>query len=414
MIEKTILPCGLTILSEKRSELPSLALSYTIVSGSRDEDHNQAGLHHFIEHMVFKGNPRYPQESIAQISDRMGGHLNAFTAKEITQYYTKAIPEHLETAIDLLSNLVFKAHFPPHEFQKEKEVVIQEIRESRDSPDNQVFDLFYERVYPDSSLGLSITGDEQSLDQLSPNTLKQYYLQQYQPQHAILTAVGSLDHQQLTALAEQFFLSYPASAPSGFKSISLPEFKPGIHQIAQPSLEQVYHLIGMPAPHAAHPHHAAYMLVNELLGGGMSSRLHQRLRESMGLVYSVNSFYENYRDCGLQMIFAVTQSEKLSEYRKAIEVELKTLHRQLPGKEEVDRVRDHLKASTILGLESNVARSRLLTNQWLYQGEFQTLEEMSAEITAIDDKAIAGILEEYFSLDQMAELRYGAGIRDQY
>ena len=408
MIEKTILPCGLTILSEKRSELPSLALSYTIISGSRDEEPADAGLHHFIEHMVFKGNERYSQEQIAQSSDRMGGHLNAFTAKEITQYYTKAIPEHFPAVFDLLSCLVFKATFPPQEFQKEKEVVIQEIRESRDTPDSQIFDLLYERVFPESSLGISITGDERSLGNLTLDQLTSFYHQIYQPRHAVLTAAGALDHDQLVDLASSFFGGHPPADPQGFKKLNKPRFKAAVHRVDQASLEQVYHLICMPAPAADHPRHSDYMLVNELLGGGMSSRLHQRLREDLGLVYSVNSFYENYRDCGLQMIYAVTQAEKMAEYRSVLMDELQRLHASPPDDAEMERVRDHLKASTILGLESNVSRLRLITNQWLYQGYFQTIAELSAEIEAIDREAVDLILAEYFSMEEQAELRYGA------
>lgn len=408
MIEKTILPCGLTIISEKRSEMSSLALSYTIVSGSRDENPREAGLHHFIEHMVFKGNPGYTQEAIAQTSDRMGGHLNAFTAKEITQYYTKAIPEHFAAAFDLLSNLVFKASFPDMEFHKEKEVIIQEIRESRDTPDSQIFDLFYERVYPGSSLGTSITGDETSLADISHEKLVSFHQQTYQPGRTILTVVGAMEHPALVEMAESFFRHAPATRPLGFTPQTCPTYRPGTHRIAQDNLEQVYHLIGMPAPAAAHKKRAAYMLVNELLGGGMSSRLNQRLREEMGLVYSVSSFYENYRDCGLQMIFAVTQAEKLKAYRSSLMEELHRLKTTTASNEEVRRVRDHLMASTILGLESNVSRSRLLTNQWLYQQSFQSIEEMKAEIEAISSDDIHQILDAFFSMEQMAELSYGA------
>ena len=407
MIEKTILPCGLTILSESRSEQSSLALSYTIPSGSRDESPDQAGIHHFIEHLVFKGNPRYSQQAIAQLSDRMGGHLNAFTAKEVTQYYTKAIPQHLERSFDLLSHLVFEADFPESEFDKEKEVITQEIRESRDTPDSQVFDLLYERIFPDSSLGVTITGDEKSLGGLSRDKVLEFYRRLYQPQNAVLTAVGALEHQRLADLAQAFFEQRPAAPAAGFHRTPLPRFHPGVHQVDQSSLEQVYHLVGMSAPPAAHPHRAAYMLVNELFGGGASSRLHQHLREELGLVYSVSSFYENYRDCGVQMIFSITQPEKMAEFRRALEREMKSLHRQLPSTEEMERVRDHLKASTILSLESNVSRSRLITNQWLYQRRFQTIEEMSAEIDAIDRQAVAEVLEEFFSLERIAELRYG-------
>jgi predicted Zn-dependent peptidase len=410
MIQQTTLPSGLTLISEKRTGLPSLALSYTIVSGSRDEATREAGLHHFIEHMVFKGNPRYSQEAIAQVSDQMGGHLNAFTAKEITQYYTKAIPEHFDTAFDLLSNLIFRADFPAAEFEKEKEVIIQEIRESRDTPDSQAFDLFYERVFPGSSLGASITGDEASLADLSRDTLVSFHRQIYRPEKTVLTVVGAIEHTRLLDMVGDFFLDHPAAAPLGFHPQLQPDYHPGSHRIEQESLEQVYHLVGMPAPRAAHKKRAAYMLVNEMLGGGMSSRLNQRIREEMGLVYSVSSFYENYRDCGLQMIFAVTQGDKLEAYRSALIEELQGLRNRKASPGEVDRVRDHLKASTILGLESNVSQSRLLTNQWLYQQSFQTLEEMSAEIAAIGEADIAEVLDEFFSLEEMAELRYGSDL----
>ncbi|MCK4889242.1 MAG: insulinase family protein, partial [Candidatus Aminicenantes bacterium] len=242
-MKKTVLKSGLTVLTEKYSQIPSFALSYTVKSGSCNETVSNNGLHHLIEHMLFKGSSKYSQRDIADISDRLGGRMNAFTSREITQYYIKSIDEKFSESFDLLTDIVFNSNFDKTEFTKEKDVISQEIKEGDDNPDSKAFELFYRKVFGDSGVGLPIAGTLESVSGLKRNFVDKKYRELYIPSNIILSCVGNIDHEEILILAEEKFAD---SSPSHLLEImnTGQSFNSGVSVHSNKSLKQVYSVIG--------------------------------------------------------------------------------------------------------------------------------------------------------------------------
>jgi predicted Zn-dependent peptidase len=406
MVEKTILPCGLTVISENFPEFPSFALSYSLKSGSRAESPDSNGIHHLIEHMLFKGSRRYDLKQIADISDRLGGRLNAFTSKEITQYYIKSIDEKLEESFALLSDIVFHSTFPVDEFAKEKNVIIQEIKEADDNPETNAFETFYEKVYSGNALGYPIGGREKLVAGMKRSRVFNFYRKEYVPENMLLSAAGNIRHQELVALAGDFFASFPARDPRGFQ-FPRARFRPRRFQKKNNSLNQCYVLTALDSISLVSSLRHPIMIMNDILGGGMSSRLFQSIREEKGLAYTVSSFIDSYLECGVQIIYAVIEPDKVGAYLKAMRSEIGRLRKKGIGHDELERAKDHIKSSIILGLENNVAKMRFNASQELYLGKEQKVADIIAEIQATTERDINGFCGEYLDLDQGAVLAYG-------
>jgi len=390
MVKKTVLDCGLTVISEYYPDSPSAALSYTLKKGSRNEDRQDCGLFHFIEHMLFKGGAKYDYKAIAAISDRLGGQLNAFTGKEMTQYYLKVVRDKADQAFDLLSEIVFKSSFPADELEKERGVIIQEVRETLDNPDHYAFDLFYEKAFPGSGLALPIGGYEDTVAQLGHERIHSLYREIYHPANFVLASAGALGHEELLGLASGFFRGFPGREPHpfyyrGFNWQAIQEMKPN------PSLQQAYVIIAFPGLAGASPEREAFMVLNDALGGGMSSRLFQSIREEKGLAYTINSFHESYFESGVHLVFAVIEPRQIAEYLAAVRAEVELFRDQGLSGEELARSKDHIRASVVLGLESNLARMRYLVNHELYHGAEIPLDELLGRVDAV-------------SLEQLGEL----------
>ncbi|MCP4152872.1 MAG: insulinase family protein, partial [bacterium] len=289
MLEKTVLDCGLVVISEYIPAFPSFSLSYTLRGGSRAENEQNNGMYHCLEHMMFKGTNKYDLEKIADISDRLGGRLNAFTSKETTQYYIKAIDEKLEESFELLTEMVMNSTHPEDEFKKEQHVLIQEIKESEDNPDTHAFETFYERVYKNNGLGYPIGGKEKPVSLFKRDAVYDFYKKTYTPDNLILAAVGDVKHNELVRLAGNAFKQFPAKAPSDF-NFQPPHFSHKTFQETNTSLKQVYALIGFEGLPVVSPLRHRLAVLNDILGGGMSSRLVQVIREQKGLAYTVSSF----------------------------------------------------------------------------------------------------------------------------
>ena len=406
MVEKTILPCGLTVISENFPEFPSFALSYSLKSGSRAETADSNGVHHLIEHMLFKGSRRHDLKQIADISDRLGGRLNAFTSKEITQYYIKSIDEKLNESFDLLSDIVFHSTFPKDEFVKEKNVIIQEIKEAADNPETNAFETFYEKIYAGNALGYPIGGREKHVAGLNRGQVFTFYREHYIPENMLLSAAGNIRHKELVALAGDFFAAYPPRTPRQFK-FPRARFRPRRFHKKNKTLNQCYVLAALDSislvSHLRHP----IMIMNDILGGGMSSRLFQSIREEKGLAYTVSSFIDSYLECGVQLIYAVIEPDKVSAYLKAVRSEIGRLRKKGISDEELERAKDHIKSSIILSLENNVAKMRFNTSQELYLGKEQKVADIISEINATSSRDINGFCGKYLDLDQAALLTYG-------
>jgi predicted Zn-dependent peptidase len=408
MVEKTVLPCGLTVISENLPEFPSFALSYSLKSGSRAENLASNGVHHLIEHMLFKGSRRFDLKAIADVSDRLGGHLNAFTSKEVTQFYIKSIDEKLEESFVLLSDIVFHSTFPEDEFSKEKNVIIQEIREADDSPENNAFETFFEKIYAGNALGYPIGGKEKQVSKLDRGRVFSYYQGKYTPENFLMSAAGRIRHRDLVALAEAFFAPFPRRRPKPFK-FPRARFRPDRFSKKNRSLNQCYVLAAIDSISLKSPLLHPFMIMNDILGSGMSSRLFQSIREEKGLAYTVSSSVDSFLECGVQIIYAVIEPGKAGAYFQALAHEIRLLKKHGVGNDELERAKDHIKSAILLGLEDNAAKMRFNTSQELYLGREQNVAAIIAEINATGVRDINGFCRRYLDLEQAALFTYGGG-----
>jgi predicted Zn-dependent peptidase len=406
MVEKTVLDSGLVVISEYIPAFPSFALSYSLRAGSRAEVEKNNGIHHFIEHMLFKGTSKYDLKQIADISDRLGGRLNAFTSKEITQFYIKAIDEKLDESFELLTDIVMNSSFPKEEFIKEKNVVVQEIKESEDSPETNAFETFYEDIYKNNALGFPIGGKEECVSTFKRNSVYDFYKSNYSPDNLLLSAVGNINHHQLVRLADRFFKKFPAAPPRDF-AFPRPTFRINNFHKKNNSLKQIYVIVGFDAVSSVSPLRHRFSIMNDILGGGMSSRLFQQIREEKGLAYTVNSFTDNYVDCGLHVVYSIIDKDKIDEYLEAVKAEIQLLKEKGITQEELDRSRDHMKASVILGLESNVNRMRLHVSNELNLKREVTIEEIIEDVNNASLDDINQLFRDYLDLDNAAYFFYG-------
>ncbi len=406
MIRKTVLDCGLAVISEERADLSTFALSYTLRGGSRAEERENSGIHHLIEHMMFKGSEKYDLKQIAEVSDRLGGTLNALTGKELTQFYIKAIDEKLTESFDLLTDIVLHATFPAVEFDREKNVVIQEIRETEDNPDSYAFDLFYEEVFENNGMGYPIAGQAEVVAAFGRDRVFDFYSQAYRPENLILTAVGNVRHERLVELAAKYFSGRPPKRSADF-SFTKPAFRFTAGGKKNPSLQQVYALMGFRGLAFDSPLKYKYKVMNNILGAGMSSRLFQEIREEKGLAYTISSFSDYFLEDGIHIVYAIVEPDKTGEYLQAVGEEIGRLKADGIGPDELAWAKDYLKSSLILNLESNVNRMRFHVNQELYlQGEM-TPERIIDDIHRTTREDIDRLIRDHLDFNRMALFLYG-------
>lgn len=406
MVKKTVLDSGLVIISEYIPAFPSFALSYSIRGGSRAESIENNGIHHFIEHMMFKGTSKYNLKQIADISDRLGGRMNAFTSKEITQYYIKAIDEKLEESFELLTDIVMNSTFPKEEFLKEQSVVLQEIKESEDNPETHSFETLYEDIFKNNGLGYPIGGKENSVSNFRRDIVYDFYKKNYTPDNLILAAVGNINHRQLVHLAADAFKHFPSKAPRDL-AFPLPTFHTKTFSKKNTSLKQIYAIIGFEGLSSVSPFRHQFSIMNDILGGGMSSRLFQKIREEKGLAYTIHAFFDNYLDCGMHLIYSIVEKEKADEYLEAVKTEILRLKQKGISEEELNRSRDHIKASVILGMESTASRMQFHVKQELNLKREVTIEEIVESINKTTKENINRLFKDYLNLDKAAVFLYG-------
>ncbi|MCP4221662.1 MAG: insulinase family protein [bacterium] len=406
MIKKTILDCGLVVISEYIPAHPSFALSYTLRTGSRTETTDNAGIFHCIEHLMFKGTTKYDLKEIADISDRLGGRLNALTSKEITQFYLKAIDEKLAESFELLTEIVMNSTFPADEFQKEISILLQEINETEDNPDTFAFETFYEDVYQNNGLGYPIGGKEDVVGAFERHTVFEFYKKHYTPNNLVLSAVGKIRHDELVDMAQKAFHKYPARSLLAF-AFETPSFRGNTFFSRNDSLNQLYSLVGFDSLNAIAPDRHRFSIMNDILGSGMSSRLFQKIREEEGLAYTVSSFTDSYLDCGLHMIYSIVERDKIQLYLEEVRNEILRLKKDGITEQELERSKDHIKASVIMGLEGSVSRMRFHVNQELNEGRDIPISDIIADIENATKDDIDQLARKYLDLDKAALFLYG-------
>ncbi|MBZ5584047.1 MAG: insulinase family protein [Acidobacteriia bacterium] len=399
-IEMTTLANGVRIITETMPHVRSVSVGIWIGAGSRRESPEQNGVSHFIEHMLFKGTTRRSAEDIARSVDSIGGNLDAFTAKELVCFNTKVLDEHLSLAFDVLADLVLHPLFRPEDIEKEKGVILEEIKMEADSPDYLVHEIFSSNFWKDHPLGKPILGTRESVKRLDRETILGYYAEVYAPTNLIVTGAGNLTHERLVDLVREHFETLPPGAAQR------PENAPNTHaRIAlrhKKALEQVHMCLGVPSYPLPHQERFTCYVLNTLLGGGMSSRLFQNIRERQGLAYAVFSELNPYRDTGCLSIYAGTSLESAPKVVQSIMNEFRALKEQRIPAEELRRAKDHLKGSLMLSLESTMSRMSNLARQEMYFSRFFTLDELVESIESVSEGDVQRVALTFFDPKQIA------------
>ena len=399
-IHREVLPNGLIILSEEMEHIRSVSIGIWIKTGSREEDPQWNGISHFIEHMVFKGTENRSAEDIARQVDSIGGNMDAFTAKECVCFNIKVLDEHLPIALDVLSDLVLRPVFKPEDIERERGVILEEIKMDEDNPDYLVHEIFTQNFWKNHALGRPILGTKETVKRFSPAPVRKLYAERFVPGNIIISAAGHLKHEQFVQLVAGHFESMK-SRKNGFRS-PVPKVMPKIVLRNKKSLEQVQICLGVPSYPIAHEErHASYVL-NTLLGGGMSSRLFQNIRERQGLAYAIYSDLNPYRDTGCLSVNAGTSRETAAKVVRSIVAEFHKLKSELISAEELRRAKDQLKGSLMLSLESSTARMSNLARQEMYFDRFFSMDEMMRKIEEVTSEQIKSISEEFFRPEAIA------------
>src|SRR5580698_4022257 len=399
-IRRQVLPNGLTIITEQMQHIRSASIGIWLQTGSRDEDAEWNGISHFIEHMVFKGTKHRTAEEIAREVDSIGGNMDAFTAKECICFNVKVLDEHVPTALDILSDLVLNPIFDTTDIARERGVIMEEIKMDEDNPDYLVHEIFTQNFWKDHPLGKPILGTKETVKRFERPSVVEAYTHRFAPGNIIVSAAGNLDHDRFVELVTKAF-EHMKPVKNGFHS-SAPKIVSRIILRNKKALEQVQLCLGVPAHPIAHAkRHAGYIL-NTLLGGGMSSRLIQNIRERQGLAYSIYSDLNPYRDTGCMAVYAGTSLASAAKVVKSVVNEFRDLKTNRVPEEELRRAKDQLKGSLMLSLESSTARMSNLARQEMYFDRFQDLDELVQKIEAVTADDLQSLAQEFFKTESVA------------
>ncbi|MEK6561669.1 MAG: pitrilysin family protein [Candidatus Binatota bacterium] len=384
MFNKTVLTNGIRILSHEMADTRSVSLGIWVENGSRHESRHQNGISHFIEHLLFKGTEQRSAARIAEEMDSVGGVLNAFTAKEYTCYYAKVLDENLPLAIDLLTDIFLHSVFDREEIERERSVILQEISQAEDTPDDYVHDLFNLDFFRDHPLGRPICGEAATVLNFHREDFLQFVQERYLPGRVIVAAAGHLRHSDLVREMER---SLKAHQNSNFEIRNLelgnsPTLRSGVFQHSKP-LEQVHLCLGVAGIHQSHPMRYAAYILNTILGGGMSSRLFQEIREKRGKAYSVYSFLSSYKDVGYLGVYAGTSLEWVEEVVDLILLEMRRLVAGEIGEGELERTKSQLIGNMILGLETSDSWMSHIAKNEIYFGRVLSLEDISQGVRSV-------------------------------
>jgi len=391
--QKTVLDNGLVILSEKMPAMRSVSIGVWIQVGSRDEEEGQAGISHFIEHTFFKGTENRSAEAIAEAIDSVGGTLDAFTSREYTCFSAKVLGEHLPLAVDLLADLVLHARLDPGDIEREREVVRQEIKMIEDTPDDQVHDLFAQTIWADHPLGRPILGRRETLEQIGRDEIVKYMGRHYRPDRVIISAAGDLEHEVLVNLLTAAFGGWGGQARVGVTAPPVSRFTV-VNE--ERDLSQVHLCLGSNGLANAHRDRYTLSILNTILGGGMSSRLFQEIREKRGLVYSIYSYGASYRDGGLLVVYAGTSSDHYQEVVDLIRAELRRVRDELVGAAEFRRAKEQLKGNLLLGLEGTSSRMTRLAKMYMTFTRCFGLEEIIQGIEEVTPERLQQLTQSLF------------------
>ncbi len=414
---KTVLPNGLRVLTERHPVSRAVSCGVWINKGTRDEvSKAEAGAAHFIEHLVFKRTKKRSAFEIARDMEAVGGDLNAFTSRESTCYLTHSLHEHVGLSLDVLSDLVCRPKFDPHDIKKEKHVVLQEIHMAEDQLEDNIFDRYFDLVYPNEPIGKPILGTKESIAKMKRDTIIDFHSRHYRAANIVVSVTGKVDHQEVVHLVNKH-LKLPEDKKAAVilsegpvKSdipAKMPELKPFREAVRRPS-EQAHVLIGLPTSEfRARLRFEAY-IVNTLLGGGMTSRLYQTVREERGLVYSIYSQLVTFVDAGQMLIYAGCEPKEAPVVVELILKEIKKLRRSGISKKELEFFKTQVKGQILLGADDIDTRMNSLAANEMVFGKYRSVDDVIADIERVSPETVEAYIEMYVDPDRMGMLLMGA------
>jgi len=399
-LRRTVLPNGLIVLTERMEHLRSVAMGVWIKSGSRGEAAETNGISHFVEHMVFKGTRNRSALMIAREMDSIGGNLDAFTGKEMICFNVKSLADHTPIALDVLADLVLNPVFASPDIERERGVILEEIKIDEDNPDLLVHELFTQSFWKDHPLGKPILGTTATVKLLDQPKLLDYHSGCFHAGNMVFSAAGDLEHEKFVAAIAEKFGGMKSGQP--LTELPAPQSTARILLKNKKALEQVQICLGVPAPPITDENRYATLILNTVLGGGMSSRLFQTIREERGMAYSVFSDLSPYRDTGTLCVYAGTSVGKALECIDLILEEFRKLKDDPLPEEELTRAKDQIKGNILMGLESSNSRMANLARQEIYFGQFFTADEIIARIDAVDIQQVQTMAARLFDPERIA------------
>jgi len=398
-IRRAVLANGVRLATERMPHVRSVAIGIWLTRGSRHEPAESMGIAHFVEHMLFKGTPTRSAEEIAQQVDSIGGQIDAFTSKEYAGYYLKVLDEHLPLAVEILADLISNPLMAEDDIEKEKKVILEEIKMVEDTPDDLVHEIFAESFWSGHPLGRPILGTPESVNALTRETITNYFANTYVAENFVVVAVGNLEHDHVQRLLENALAHIPHNGPEAEHT---PPVVAATIQIRKKDLEQSHVVFGTPALPQHHPERYAGYALNTTLGGSMSSRLFQNVREKRGLAYAVFSGLSAYQDSGALSIYAGCGNEVVAELIDVVVAEIRQMKAGGLDQVELRRAKDHLKGSLMLGLESTSSRMSHLARQEMYRDRTDGLDEMLASIERVTAEDVLRLADRFFANGSLA------------
>jgi predicted Zn-dependent peptidase len=376
----TRLDNGMQVVTDAMPDAHSVTIGFWVDAGSRDETPVEAGASHFLEHLLFKGTETRSAHSIAEDIEAVGGDMNAFTTKEYTAFYTRLIDEDLDLGLDILSEIMWEPAFRPDEIDAERQVILEEINMHEDEPSDLVHELLHEALYPGHPLGREVLGERSTITAMTRDQIANYFTTRYKPPSIVVAAAGNLDHDEVVAGIERRFTGRNGTAPARERPALAP-VRPLIVQ--HRTTEQAHLVVGMRALDRHDEDRFALSILNQILGGGMSSRLFQEIREKRGLVYSVFSYRAAYLESGALAIYAGTAPSRAPEVLALIDVELEKLATTAVSDRELTVAKGHIKGSLALSLEDSAGRMNRIGRSQLIHGHVIGFEETVARTEAV-------------------------------
>lgn len=399
LVNKTILANGVRILSERVPYVDSVSVGIWAIAGSRDESDDRLGMSHFIEHMMFKGTKTRSARQIADEMDSLGGHLNAFTDKEFTCYYAKILREHLPAAVGILSDMVLGSVFDPEEIEREKNVVLEEIKRHKDTPEDQVHDLLAETLWKGHRLGNPVIGSSKVVGRITRDDALAFLGEFYKPDALVISAAGNVDHAEFAGMVAGAFGSLEGSRPPRVRRDARARLE---IKTVDKSTEQVHFVLATNG--FAQDRHEKYAMatIDSVLGGGMSSRLFQEIRENRGLAYAIGSYSASYQEAGLFAVYGGTSVQNIKCVLEITEAECEKIRKDSVTDAELERAKNQIRGALVLGQESMSNRMSRLAKSEIYFGRMMRLDEIISAITNVTKDDVANVAAQLFDGSKFA------------